>query len=291
MVSHCHKIRFSQLLLLAVLVSSVGFGCTADLRPDEIRDGGISAGRADRGRAIIDGLAEAHGGLERWRELGTARVVLRDTWPSWVTRTAAMPWFEDGQLLELTTRLGTDDGRIQFLEAPNEGLYWGIQDWATYVVEPGSKPTFGDDDTIKFWVPTVSYFFEAPFRLHEADVVAYAGEETVDGVVYDKVFLSWGKAAPQEDTDQYVAWVSRDTGRLGFLAYTVRDMMDNIEGFMRYTDYEEVEGIWVAKTMAVVDSTDTMDGLHRMDVESVELGVDLPNSYFYPDPDRAGSKH
>jgi hypothetical protein len=256
-----------------------------------MRGEGTSAVHAERGRKLVDQLPAAHGGLDTWRSHRTARVRLRDSWPGWMMRTAAMPWFENEQMLELTTLLGTDEARIEFAEPPNEGLMWGIQDWATYTVEPGGAPVFEQDDDVKFWVPTVSYFFEAPFRLHEADVVSYVGNETVDGVVYDKVFLSWGQAEPQENIDQYVAWIARDTGRLGFLAYTVRDMMQNIEGFMRYTDYEQVHGIWVAKTMAVVDDTESLDGLHRMDVESVEFGVDRPRTFFYPDPGRKGAKH
>lgn len=274
-----------------LIVIALAVGCTADLRPDEMRQSGIKESSEERGARLIERLPEAHGGLERWRNHGTARVVLRDWWPSWLMRTAAMPWFENGQLLELTTRLGSDDARIEFLEEPNEGLQWGIQNWATYTVDPDGELIFESDDTITFWVPTVTYFFEAPFRLHEADVVSWIGQEEADGTTYDKVFLSWGTAEPQDKIDQYVAWIDRETGRLGYLAYTVRDMMSNLEGFMKYTDYIEVDGIWVARTMAVVDSTESTDGLHRMDVESVEFGVERPTSFFYPDPSRTERKH
>ncbi len=288
-----HKSSTAQLTraIFVVTLMTLVSACTADLRPDAIRENGIKSNSEERGRKLLRELPEAHGGLAAWRDHGNARVVLRDEWPSWVTRTAAMPWFENNQLLEVTIRLGQDDGRVRFAEAPNKDLEWGLQDWTTYTVSPDGELRFEDDETIRFWVPTVGYFFEAPFRLWEADVVSWIGEEKVDGRTYDKVFLSWGKAEPQATIDQYVAWIDRETGRLGFLAYTVRDIMQSVEGFMRYTNYEQIDGIWVARTMAVVDGTDTMEGLHRMEVESVKFGVELPPNYFVPDPTKSRSKH
>jgi hypothetical protein len=274
------------------LVVVFGGGCTVDLRPDPVRESGITPAEAERGRALLAELSKAHGGLERWRGHRTARVVLRDTWPSAMWRALAMPWEANGQSLELTTRLGTDDSRIRFAEPPEKDTVWGVQNWATYIAEPGEEPTFVDDDNVKFWVPTMTYFFEAPFRLHEADVVTAMDPVEIDGATYDRVFLSWGQAAPRDDIDQYVVWIDRTTGRLAFLSYTVRDIMDSAQGLMHYSDYREVDGIWVAYAMAVVDAPDTLEpGLHRIDLDTVEFAVDVPDEVFYPAPGRVGSKH
>lgn len=278
-------------LALALLASCITFStaCQADLRSSSLVENGIAEDTASHGRLVLQQLAEAHG-LASWQARENARVVYSDTWMGWLNQQVAMPWPENGQRFEHTILLGTDNSRMVFLGGDYDQKSWGIQHWKTYTVNPGGEPRFEDDDGIKFWLPTNAYFIEAPFRLGEATVVAYDGTATLDGTLHDIVFLSWSQAAPQGDIDQYIAYIDRDTGRLSYLTYTVRDMAGFLVGTMKYDDYRQVDGVWIAHSMHVHDEPGGEPELHGYQIESVSFDVDVPERFVVPRPELRGQK-
>ena len=120
--------------------------------------------------------------------------------------------------------------------------------------------------------------------------MAHAGERELGGKRYELVYLTWGSVAPTKQVDQYVAWIDQETGRLGILQYTVRDFGKFVTGAAFYEDYEQVQGIQVARRIAIADLEDREDVLHVMDFKSIEYGVDVPDTFLRPDPSRKASK-
>ncbi len=285
-------------ILLAAAALVVGLGVLAvlqmrqlaDLRPPALIEGGVTPERESRGRMLLERLEDAHGGCAAWRGHAHAQVELRDQWPGRVMPALAMPWRESGLLMRGTLQLGTANSRLEFLEGPDADSAWGIQQWMTYRVAGGGEPVFEDDDTIRFWLPTLQHFIEAPFRLREGGVVADAGPETLEGVTYERVFVSWQDAAPRALVDQYLAWIHPETGRLAFLEYTVRDMMPSVVGCMQYRDYSRIEDLWIAMTMAVVEGPGGPDTLHRFELEQVRFD-DVPEDVLVPRPDLSRPKY
>ncbi len=285
------RLLIAAMLLVLALAGLAVFQMSrlSDVRPPELAGNEVTAERAQRGRELLGRLEDAHGGYSAWIGRPGVRVEFRDHWPGAVMRALAMPWAESGLLMRSTMLRGSDASRLEFLEGRDAGRGWGIQNWMTYrvagdnTVSPDRRITFEDDDDIRFWLPTFQYFFEAPFRLREGGVVADAGPETVAGVTYQRVFVSWGRAAPRPEIDQYLAWIDPDSGRLEYLEYTVRDMMPGIVGCMHYRDYRQVEDLWVAMTMAVVEGPGGPDALHRFELEDVRF-EDVPREFVVPRP-------
>ena len=114
-------------------------------------------------------MMQALGGLDTWMDHGTMVVDLRDDWPNPFISWVASPWPTNAAKLRVASRFGKDQWRIDFLEGHLEGTSWGGQHWATYAVDRKNQVTFAPDADIWFWVPTTSYFFEAPFELAKAD--------------------------------------------------------------------------------------------------------------------------
>ncbi len=299
------KRLWRRLLLAAVLLVLALAGLAvfqvsrlSDVRPPELAANEITEELAERGRELLRRLEDAHGGYAAWTARPTARVEFRDHWPGAVMRALAMPWAESGLLMRSTMLRGSDASRLEFLEGRDAGSAWGIQNWMTYradgddLVPPegDNSLTFEDDDDIRFWLPTFQYFFEAPFRLREGGVVADAGPATVAGVTYDRVFVSWGRAAPRSQVDQYLAWIDPASGRLEYLQYTVRDMMPGIMGCMHYRDYRQVEDLWIAMTLAVVEGPGGPDALHRFELEDVRF-EDVPREFVVPRPHLRRAKY
>ncbi len=262
----------------------------SDIRPPELIDEGLTAQREQHGRELLTRLEDAHGGYSAWSAQQSAVVELRDHWPGMLMRTLAMPWSESGLLMRGVMLRGSDASRLELLEGEHAGTAWGIQNWMTYRASAGAEPVFEDDDTIRFWLPTLQYFFEAPFRLREGGVVADAGPGTVAGVTYQRVFVSWRGAEPKPRIDQYLAWIDPDSGRLEYLQYTVRDMMPSMVGCMHYRDYRQVEDLWIAMTMAVVEDPGGPDTLHRLELEDVRF-EDVQRDVTVPRPDLSRPKY
>ena len=275
----------STLFLLILSLSTPSCGLS-DLRPD----GFAPSDKATlQGHQKLQALAKAHGGLETWRAHKTARIKLTDTWPSWLMRTFGMAWDESPTHLEQDLLLGQDASRLR---SPNqtvgmeEGIVqWGIQHWATYTVSTQGEVRFKSHEDAWFWLPTLEYFFEAPFRLHEAQHALLLPPVTRGGRPYDRVYLTWGQWGPQDDTDQYVAWINQSTGHLDYLEFTARDVYGFVDGLAIYKGWHDVQGIQVPQTIIVTQGAQDLDEvLHTMEFDSIVFGLSYPKDYFTPKP-------
>lgn len=278
--------KWSVAPMLLLLVCATQACAVADIRPEPLEASvELAPAEVERGRALLEQLPQTHGGGQAWRAHQNARLTFTDTWPGWAGRNFVMPWDENGQRMVSTIELGQDNSR---LELP-DGTIWGIQNWVTYEVDEGGV-SFAQNKNAWFWLPTIEYFFEAPFRLREGQHVAWAGERELDGKTYDLIYITWGSVAPSAEIDQYVAWIERGTGRLGLLEYTVRDMFKFVTGTAKYKDYATIEGILVPQTIEILSGGPDGQILHVMAFDKIDFGVEVPVGYFVPDRMRSAPK-
>jgi hypothetical protein len=276
--------------IAAVMLLAVGVVAAlpaSDLRPDALR-AGIDPAATAKGRQLLDRLAGSYGGVAAWKAKRSTEITFADQWPQALLRVMG-PW-QASNRLRLTYANGTDDARLDFLDGPNQGAAWGLQQWAAYRVPAGGKPVFAPDRDVKFWVPTTQWFYDAAFRLTEADVVAYGGELAADGRTFDLVFASWGRAEPQRDVDQYLLYIGRDDGLLHHLRYTVREAAQFFVGCVRYEDVREVEGIRLPFRLTFGHCPAEPELLHQQVVESVRFLDEGGLGGLVPDPSQRGSK-
>lgn len=282
-------------IAMAALVLGLSTACgLKDIRPDPTL--APTAAAQQDGHARLKALAEAHGGLATLRAARVAEVDMQDVWAGGLMQ-AFMPWPENGTMLRLTAELGTDTSRLTYLDGAQKGHIMGIQDWVTYTrAADAGQETAGDglvlrdDDTTKFWLPTMQYFLTAPFRLHEATVAYTVGETRFDGRIQDIVFASWGTAKPQDSTDQYLVYIDRQTGRLSRLEYTVRDFGGQVAGGMDYLDHTQTGGLWFAHTMRTSEVYGAPMSLHEMRVKAVRLVPETDAKVLRPFAGQRGHK-
>ncbi len=256
--------RLRQRLVGLAALGLSGFALTlgtghADVRPMAVRYPAPDSER--RGRERLERLAERHG-LSAWKRHTTMEVVGKDSWPG------GGPWWPEAtQRFRTLALLGTFTSRAELLDGRAEGEVWGIQAWACYKRRPGdAAPAFlaKPDRAISFYLPTLQYFNELPFRLRQAPIVLDAGAARHRGRAYDRVFVTWGGAEPRAEHDQYVLWIDRETGLLGMVRYTLRDgvawlppvpaalFRSVMMGTMHYEDYRDVQGVMVPFVQTVV---------------------------------------
>ena len=127
--------------------------------------------------------------------------------------------------------------------------------------------TADGDGAMTFYLPTLQYFDELPFRLPSASVVLDAGVAAIAGRSYRRLFVTWDRAEPSEVVDQYDVWIDPDTLRIAKVTYTVRDavarspflmrplMRIAAVGTMHYDDYREIDGVLVPFSQVVTLGT------------------------------------
>ncbi|MBR32867.1 MAG: hypothetical protein CMN77_16310 [Spirochaetaceae bacterium] len=288
--------RLSAFAAVAAMMLSTAYCSLADIRPDSIKTG-ITEDQFTRGREILNRAVEAHGGLDRWNKAGPVVVEFSDEWPGFLNRALFMPWPENPVDAALYLLPGQDNSRIVIRKGESRGEFMGLQNWVPYSGESEDGLTADvelepDNDDIKFWVPTLNYFLQLPFRIGEADVVAYAGERELDGRVFQLVFVSWNRAEPQDMVDQYLLWIEKKTGYIEFATYTVRDMGGFVTGTMHYSDFESQDGLVIARSQAVVDSPEEPgEPLHRLSIQKIHFNADVSDQVFIPAPGESAQKH
>lgn len=259
-------------LILAVGILS---GCLADIRPDSLKS--TTRPEADaRGRQLLAEVISAHGGLDRWKQAKTVEVTARDHWEHWMGRLMFMPQKESGQLMRWQTSLGGDQVSIEMQEGPNKGEKWVMQDWPLYRAALGDQPDYGAGKKIHFYVATMNYALQLPFRSANAEVVRYGGQGSLRGKQYDLIYTTWHTAEPQKDTNQYVLWVDPVTHELAYLQLTDRELMKGAAGMMGFSGWKTIDGLKIPSRITSYHNAEKNVVLHDLRIESVAFGVDLP---------------
>lgn len=259
------KIAIGVGLVVALFVAYMGWylatgGPLLDLRPADLD---TSESSSAKGRAVLERAFEEAGGEQAWFAVKGGSFTMRDEWPGMMS--IFSPWPSGDVTVDGTFTRHTFDMEVAFVTGAEPPLAWRMRAGQAAVKTNGDwLPT--DDANIRFMLPTMHYFLEAPQRLLEAELVAYVGREDLGGRTYDVVFVTWGTWEATETYDQYFAYVDVESGRLDKLYYTVREIMPSVSGTMHYADFRDIEGLPVPFDMTVTSlpTDDPSDYLHKV---------------------------
>ena len=281
-------IGFTSIAFLVAIAAGVALlSWNAVPLPGNIEMGTPTAQDVREGRALLNTMRGAHGGESRWREFQRADVVVTHDIVFAPYRWLLGEYGHNPQRMKWSSLLGTENARLVFLDGPDQGLQWGVQNWATFKIEPNKEPVFEQDSGVSFYVPTGLYFLTVAFRIQEASSVALIGEKEWEGRTYDIVMATWDGFEPKAALDQYVLWIDRETRRLDYMTFTVRDQGGFIVATISYLDYREVAGILFPFEARIVrgDEPDDSPELHHFKVGSVELSRTAEQEFFFPRPE------
>ncbi len=264
----------------------------ADLRTDALRRAGRSEAAARRGLEILRRTADRHG-LQAWRGRRTLEVVATDEW-ALIEGKQYGHFPERVQRFRMRSLLGTFTSRLELLGGKGRGEIWGIQAWAGYRIGADQRaPTPSNERRIVFYLPTLQYFNELPFRLLSAPIVLDAGDAASGGKEYHRVLVTWGSVQANPDHDQYVLWIDRRSGRIEMTHYTVRDAFPSAQGTIHFEDYRDIQGVWLPfrQTVTVGGPDDARAPLernffHRLLVEEARFDA-FEAELLRPFPERA----
>lgn len=233
------------LIALAVVAALVALK-TPLLRVDLSEEG---LGDTEAGKATAARMPAAHGGLDRWLDHAWVELTIDGEVP------AASPrfGFDVGETLGLTLRFDPCD------HSPMTGELRDGDRTLTYPAEASSGH--------HLLFASMRHLFEMPFAMRSADVVR--GMAPADG--HDRVFMSWGTAAPQMHTDQYIMHLGPDGQVVGFRS-TVRLVAPFLTSAVTYDGRVERDGVWLPEKATVRAGAPDGDVAHAWRLTGMTLG-------------------
>lgn len=228
------------LLLITLILGGVWFINTpADLRPAYLSNE-IATKDYEKGKALLAEMQAAYGGMDNWLAHQTGSYAQIADW--YEDKMGMSGWDELPQEFQMTSILGTDDSELTLLNGINTGQTWGVQDWKSYQKKDGEKK-FIHNEKYHHKLIYKNYWFQFPFRISEAPIIAYAGEGTVNGQTYDLLYATWGSEAPNRQYDQYVLYLNQDTKLVEWLHFTLREKAKFVKITAQFTDFKTINGI------------------------------------------------
>jgi len=233
-------------MLLCLLTSATvqaGLFSLADLRPESLKETGVTEALETKGRALLAGASHFHG-MDKLEGHQTYELILEDRYADTFIMQWMKPWPDDHRWMRLQFAIDGPAARVAFLDGAPKGETWGYTGENTYRhtsrgIEVGTVPHMADR------LPILKYLYEFPLRIQEAEIVAYAGPGTVNGAAYERVFATWGSAKPNRSYDQFLVWLDPKTLRIDYVEYTYREKGYFVVGHRQFKDYRRMHGILI----------------------------------------------
>ncbi len=151
--------------------------------------------------------------------------------------------------------------------------------WKNGVEITGPEAKEGLDRAYGTWIND-TYWLLAPYKLRDPGThLAYDGEETLDGTVYDKLRLSFDNVG-LTPKDRYWFWVNRETGLVDRWAYILQDYpADRPATAWKWTDWKPYGGIMLASGRLEVSEG------RQLPLDSIAVESEMADSIF-TSPDR-----
>jgi hypothetical protein len=262
-------------LMLAQVVLICASCSLKDIRPASVRDG-ISVDERAQGQALLADVEAAYGGRDAWLAKDTGHFTMSADWLGF-PNTVISQWETNPQRFEMQVVLGSDDVNLTLVDGPLSGQTYGLLGGRSYRVGPDGVADFDAKVPLAWKMSAKNYWFQLPFRVSEASVVAHAGEAEVDGQRYELVFLSWESAEPQREIDQFVLYVHPEHHHIEWLHITAREKGGWASATVRFEDVVAYGGISVPRTQTAWLGSPEERGrrMHQNTFESVVFGAPI----------------
>ncbi len=265
-------LKIAGIIFAIAMIGGAWFAYTpVDLRPDYLGDN-IAEKDYTKGKILMQEMQAAYGGKENWLAQKTGTFVQVADW--YEDKFGLSGWDELPQQLQLTSTLGTDDSELSLLNGPNTGKTWGVQNWKYYETAVDGTKNFVEDEKYLQKMVFKNYWFQFPFRIGEAPIIAYAGESTVKGETYDLLYATWGSETPNRAYDQYILYLDKETKLVEWLHFTIRDKLKLIHSTAQFTDFRTINGVVAPFNQYITRGTPEEEGakFHENRYQWVQFG-------------------
>lgn len=206
-------------------------------------------GRSDpKALEISRAVMKAMGGEQAWNNLrflrfdfasvrdGATNVIRSHWWDKYTGRHRVEGKTREGEPFVVLSNINTRQGDA----------------WKNGVKLEGDEERTFLDNAYASWVND-TYWLIMPYKMNDPGVIlAYAGEEELDGRMYDKVMLSFDNVGLTPN-DKYWAWINRDTHLMDQWGFVLKGG-DGPPAIYRWNDWQKHGGVLLSPERAAVDS-------------------------------------
>jgi hypothetical protein len=245
-------------------------GCAlADLRPETLRDIEIPAAPKVHGREILAQVAQQQGIAQHWGKYKIWKIVAMDIWKDQWMRLLT-PIKQSEQRLDFVIDLPSRSVLMTFLEGKfkDNSLGWDRDGTFGVINNEMTRKEYRDVDI--YVVPVRDYFLW-PQTLLFYPVQVFAGETTLKAIPYDKIFVTRGSVVPNDKDDQYIVWVNRQTHKIDYVEYTLRNLFGFYRGVVAYRDYRPVQGMDLSFEIQLLNKIDSEKYSHKLLIDMMSF--------------------
>jgi hypothetical protein len=220
----------------------------ADIRNDHLKKGITNEDKV-KGKELLGEMEEASH-YDNWKKYKTGYFEQTADWYDNETN-----WTVNPQKFSLSCELGTVDGKLTLLNGPEKGKSWRVKNKTAFLINPDGKEKQVKDDMPVHKTIFKSYWFQLPFKIREADLISYAGQREIEGVLYDVLFATWKTETPNSKFDQYMIYINPESHLIDYLEFTLRENHPMASGISRFDEYKEVNGVMLAHAQYITMGT------------------------------------
>lgn len=177
----------------------------------------------------ITAIFDAHGGIDTWNEMETLEFSVEKPGGYEITTTDLKDRYA---LIEMPKNLLGFDGEVLWMKNKDNAKF---------------------DGDPKAYYNTMFYFYAMPFVLAD-DGIKYADSEPLSfkGKNYPGIQISFENGVGASSNDEYVVYYDSNSNKMTWLAYAATidsNAMRKEWHFINYTNWQEVEGLFLPETM------------------------------------------
>jgi len=212
-------------------------------------------------------IFDAHGGIDAWNTFETLYYEIEK------------PKVNEKYNVALKSRKSLIDYEHHQLGFDGENVWLKNLDTVQYKSNP------------KFYYNLMFYFYAMPFVLGD-NGINYGKAEAMEfeGKTYHGLSISYEAGIGESPEDEYILYYNPKTFKMEWLGYTVT-YFSKEKGkefhFIKYSDWQDVEGLLLPKTLTWYNYENNMPTTFRNNVNflNVKLSKELPNMDMFKVPD------
>ena len=248
-------------ILMVVCLAVTCISCSGP-KPYDIRNAYLKKGLTEadyaQGKALIKEMEEAYGGHANWLAHEKGSFIQE---ADWYGRKAISGWDTVPQRYEMFTSFKQEAYEITLLNGENKGRQWGFMGGKMFTREVGQNRVLEENQHYKEKMIFKSYWFQFPFRISEAEIISYAGQEEVKGKLYDVVYATWGSEEANKEFDQFLLYLDPETHYLIYLHFTVRDKFEIMSFSARFDNFKQVDDLILPHSQFVRKGSPQKEGI------------------------------
>lgn len=262
-----------SILTFIIIITGIGliklFNTSLDIRNDYLKHS-LTSEDYRKGKEIINKMSDAYGGTNRW--LNYNQIKFEQT-SEWYNRTLISGWSVNPQDFEMTVYPNNENAQLKLLNGEESGDLYKLVNHQLY-----SQINGEDVEVIhsnyKRKIIFKNYWFQFPFKIQEASIIAYAGNAIKNGQKYNLVFATWESLEANKRYDQFLLYINKENYRIEYLDFTVREFLPFLKFSCRFTNFKKVNEMTLAHSQYVfydVSPLNTKIKLHENHYHSINF--------------------